>query len=89
MISEAVLGSVTNTAEDENAEQERYGLHRLLFLREINSTLVMPKSSTAVHMLGLNSRMLSVKDSINTKVQSAIKMLGGVFGLFRQGTSGS
>lgn len=54
-----------------------------LFLREINSALVMPKSSTAVHMLGLNSGMLSVKDNIITKLQSAIRMLGGVFGLFR------
>lgn len=33
MISEAVLGSVTNTAEDENAEQEQYGLHGLLIFK--------------------------------------------------------
>lgn len=30
MISEAVLGSVTNRAENENAEQEQYERHVLL-----------------------------------------------------------
>lgn len=60
-------------------------LMRCLSLREIHSTSGMPRSAAAVivHMLGINCEMFSVKMNIIPRLQSAIKMLGDAFGLFR------